>query len=77
MQRLADVLGCTVIACSEPEASLRGAAVFALERQGVTASPPPPGRLIRPRLRFSRQHLAARRQQEQLEKLLLGFAQKE
>ena len=73
MQRLADVLGSSVIACGEPEASLRGAVVFALEKQGVTAPPPPAGRLIRPRLQFTRQHLETRRQQEQLENVLRKF----
>ena len=33
-QRLADCLGRSLIACDEPETSLRGAAVFAAERLG-------------------------------------------
>ena len=74
LQLLADVLGSSVIACSEPEASLRGAAVFALEKLGVAAPSPSVGRLIQPRLRFSRQYFAARKRQQQLEKLACGFA---
>jgi len=70
IQRLADVLGCSLIVCSEPEASLRGAAVFALEKLGVIVPPPPAGRVIHPRLRFSRQYIVARRRQRQLEELL-------
>ena len=70
MQRLADVLGCSLIVCSEPEASLRGAAVYALEKLGVAVPPPPAGRAIHPRLRFSRQYIVARQRQQRLEELL-------
>ena len=70
MQRLADVLGRSLIVCSEPEASLRGAAVYALEKLGVAAPLPPAGRVIHPRLRFSRQHAAVRKRQRELEELL-------
>jgi gluconokinase len=77
MQRLADVLGRSLIVCSEPEASLRGAAVFALEKLGVTVPPPPAGRVIHPRLRFSRQHAVARERQRRLEEVLRGFTTNE
>jgi gluconokinase len=70
MQRLADVLGRSLIVCSEPEASLRGAAVYALEKLGVAVPPPPAGRVIHPRLRFTRQYIVARRRQQRLEELL-------
>lgn len=70
MQRLADVLGRSLVVCSEPEASLRGAAVFALEKLGVVVPPPPAGRTIHPRLQFTRLYIVARRQQERLEELL-------
>ena len=73
LQLLADVLGRNVIACSEPESSLRGAAVSALEKLGITPPPPPAGHLIRPRLRYSRQYMWARRRQEQLENVMHGF----
>jgi gluconokinase len=71
LQLLADVLGRSVIACSEPEASLRGAAVYALEKLGVTVPPPPAGRIVHPRRQFSRHYAVARRRQQQLEKLVL------
>jgi gluconokinase len=74
LQRLADVLGRSLIVCSEPEASLRGAAVFALEKLGVVVPPPFTGRTVRPRLQFSRQYIVARKQQQQLEELLGGFS---
>ncbi|HXI82521.1 MAG TPA: gluconokinase [Verrucomicrobiae bacterium] len=70
MQRLADVLGRSLIVCSEPEASLRGAAVFAFEKLGVTVPSPSAGRVIHPRLQFTRQYMMARRRQQRLEKLL-------
>ncbi len=70
MQRLADVLGHSLIVCSEPEASLRGAAVFALEKLGVTVPAPPTGREIHPRLEYTRQYIVARRRQQRLEELL-------
>ena len=73
LQLLADVMGRSLIACSEPEASLRGAAVYALERLGVTVPPPTAGRVIHPRLRFSRHYAIARRRQERLEKLVAGI----
>jgi gluconokinase len=48
MQLLADVLGRPVSACAEPEASLRGAAVFALEKLGAKLKPLPSGKTYRP-----------------------------
>jgi gluconokinase len=74
LQLLADVLGRPVIACSEPEASLRGAAVFVLEKLGVAVPLPSAGRVISPRLRFSRHYMVARRRQVELEKLANAFA---
>jgi gluconokinase len=73
LQLLADVLGRDVVACSEPESSLRGAAVSALEKLGVTVPLPPAGRLIHPRLRYLRQYIWARRRQQRLESLMSGF----
>ena len=77
MQRLADVLGRKLVVCSEPEASLRGAAVFALEKLGVTAPPPPAGRVIHPRSQYTRQYVATRQRQRRLEELLRCFAANE
>jgi gluconokinase len=49
LQLLANVLQHKLIVCSEPEASLRGAAVFALEKLGVKVPALPMRRMIRPR----------------------------
>jgi gluconokinase len=70
MQRLADVLGHSLVVCSEPEASLRGAAVFVLEKLDVVVPPPSTGRVILPRLQFTRQYIVARQRQRRLEELL-------
>jgi gluconokinase len=72
MQLLADVLGRPVEACAEPEASLRGAAVFALEKLGMKAPAPPLGRVYRARAALVRHYARGRRRQEQLEQLLLA-----
>ncbi|SDT88444.1 gluconokinase [Verrucomicrobium sp. GAS474] len=69
LQRLADVLGRPVRASVEPEASLRGAALFALERLGATPRPSKPGPLIRPRPAAARAHAAVRERQKELETL--------
>ena len=74
VQLLADVLGRAVTLCTEPEASLRGAAVFALEKLGVSVPPPPKGHTVQPRLRFSRHYVTARKWQEQLEKRIGGLS---
>jgi gluconokinase len=70
LQRLADVLGRPVYASSEPEASLRGAACFALGRIGIHPPPPKRGTAIRPRSASARAYAQARRAQMWLEKLL-------
>jgi len=67
LQRLADVLGRPVRAAKEPEASLRGAALFALERLGFAPARPAAGGLIHPRPAPARAHTAVRRRQERLE----------
>lgn len=48
LQRLANVLGRPVRPALEPEASLRGAAAFVLERLGTTVPPPPVGDPLEP-----------------------------
>jgi gluconokinase len=64
-QRLADCIGMPLIAAHEPETSLRGAAVFALERLGA-APAPVAGRSVRPRA----VHVAAyARQRKELARL--------
>jgi len=68
LQRLVDVLGRKVTVCTEPEASLRGAAVFALEKLGVEVPPLPAGRVLKPRRQLTALHAEARRRQAQLER---------
>jgi gluconokinase len=70
LQRLANVLGRPVYASSEPEASLRGAACFAMEKLGLKISAPKLGRAIRPDVKAARAYAEARGQQARLEKLL-------
>ena len=70
LQRLADVLGRPVYASTEPEASLRGAACFALEKIGIKPPLPKRGRAIHPRAASARAYAKARQSQIRLEKLL-------
>jgi gluconokinase len=72
MQRLADVLGRPVRACTEPEASLRGAAVHVTERLGHRAAPLRPGRIYRPRAAAADAYANARDAQIALERTLGG-----
>jgi len=48
LQILAEALGRNLETCADQEASLRGAAVHALENLGAKVPPPKPGRTIRP-----------------------------
>lgn len=70
VQRLADVLGHRVHPNHEPEASLRGAAIYALEKLGATIRNAPLEKVVRPRMRWAREHAAARSAQLALEALL-------
>lgn len=70
LQRLADVLGRPVYASSEPEASLRGAAVFAMEKIGLHPPAPKRGRAIHPRPSSARAYAKAREKQSRLEQIL-------
>jgi gluconokinase len=70
LQRLADVLGFPVYPNEEMEASIRGAAVYALEQLG---SKPPEPRLpkpIKPRASFARLYAQQRERQRKLEEAL-------
>ena len=72
LQRLADVLGRPVRPSLEPEASLRGAAVYALDRSGHGASSHEDirrltGRAVRPRTRYARLYARERERQQGLE----------
>jgi gluconokinase len=68
-QRLADVTGRTLVACDDPETSLRGAAVFALEGLGL-APAAIGGRTVRPRARWAAAYAAQRIRLAQLEATL-------
>jgi gluconokinase len=68
LQRLANVLGRTVYPSSEPEASLRGGALFALEHLGLTPKHPAPRSAVRPQPVPARAYARARQRQIELEK---------
>ncbi len=68
LQRLANVLGRTVYPSFEPEASLRGGALFALEQIGCRFTRPALGAAIRPKSIPARAYVLARQRQAQLEK---------
>ena len=70
LQRLANVLGRAVHTSSEPEASLRGAAVFALEQLGCRVAPLKLGRAIKPAAASARAYVQARQRQAQLERVM-------
>ena len=72
LQRLADVLGRSVRPCLEPEASLRGAAVYALEKTGVDPASLSDirqlaGPAVRPRAKFAALYQHERKRQQNLE----------
>ena len=67
LQRLANVMGRPVRASLEPEASLRGAAVFALERLGEKIGPPPLGGVIEPDAAAVARYAEFRRRQSVLD----------
>ncbi len=78
LQRLADVLGREVHASREPEASLRGAAVYALERIGVIiegddTNEPSTAQSVRPRAKIARAYAGQRSRQQRLEKTMANF----
>ena len=70
LQILADSLGRDVQVCADREASLRGAAVYALERLGKIVPPPKPGKIIRHDRTNGAKARDARARQNQLEGLL-------
>ena len=67
LQRLANVLGRPVLAAGEREASLRGAAIFALERLGRVVPPPPLGELLEPDAVAVARYAEFRRDQAELD----------
>jgi gluconokinase len=72
MQRLADVLGRPLRACAEPEASLRGAAVYVAERLGCRIKQLRAGKLYRPRQARAAAFAKARAAQIELERTMDG-----
>ncbi len=70
MRRLASILGETIYANFEQEASLRGAAVFALEKLGIEPASPQVSDPIEPNQEVHARYVAERRRQERLENLL-------
>ncbi len=67
MQRLADVLGQTIYPNDEMEASIRGAAIFALEKLGVAVPDAAFGRAVKPRAKYAKLYAAEREKQKKLE----------
>jgi len=70
LQRLADVLNQPLFPNPEPEASIRGAAVFAMERLKMPVAPLPETRVLLPRAEFAHRYAEARASQTKLERLL-------
>lgn len=70
LQRLADVMGRPLHPNEEPEASLRGAAAFALERLGRPSPAQGLASPIRPRPRYACEYAADRKRQVALERVL-------
>ena len=68
-QRLADVTGRTLVACDEPETSLRGAAVLAIERLGGKPAAIG-GTVMRPRARWAKAYAHERKRLAELERAL-------
>lgn len=76
LQILADSLGRDLIPTVDQEASIRGAAVYALEQLGYKIPPPQFGRAIRHRRGVAAESREARRRQRDLEKLFQKTEQK-
>jgi gluconokinase len=72
IQIMADALARPVAVSGVPEASLRGAAVLALERAGQEAAEAPIDRVVEPRPERADAYRAAREEQQRLYDLLYG-----
>ncbi len=70
LQRLADILNQPLHPNPEPEASIRGAAVFAMEKLGMPIEPLPVLAPLRPRKAIAQRYEEARVRQVALERLL-------
>jgi gluconokinase len=73
MQRLADVLNQSIYANPEPEASIRGAAVFAIEKLGRQPKPLKLPRPFPPRKKYAALYAQERTRQINLEDLFTQF----
>lgn len=71
-QIVADALGRPIVASGVKEASLRGAAVLALERLGEPVPAAPLGRRFEPRSEHAAAYLAARERQRELYRVATG-----
>ena len=67
LQRLADVMGRPVYPNDEPEASIRGAAIYALEKLGVAVRPFAQSQPARPQARHAKAYAEERARQRELE----------
>jgi gluconokinase len=70
IQRLSDVLGQPLYPNDEMEASIRGAAIYALEKLGFPIPELKLGKPIKPRTTFAKQFAERRERQRKLEALL-------
>jgi gluconokinase len=70
LQRLADVLGHTIHPNDEMEASIRGAAILALEKLGFPAPAASLGSSVKPRAKYAKLYAAERERERALESQL-------
>jgi len=70
LQRLADILDHPLYANPEPEASIRGAVVFAMEKLGIPVEPLPQTLPLHPRREIAERYREARLAQTKLEQML-------
>ncbi|RFC43502.1 MAG: gluconokinase [Verrucomicrobia bacterium] len=73
LQRLADILDQPLYANPEPEASIRGAAVYAMEKLGMPIQALPETAPLLPRKEIASRYREARAAQTNLEALLRGY----
>ena len=74
---LADSIGHDVEISRVAEASLRGAAIFALEQQGIRPRPLPAGKFVKHDRALARLHAERRAKQEALERRLTSDVKRE
>lgn len=69
---LADALGHDIVVSPEPEASLRGAAMYTLRQLGFAPKQIAGGKMVRHNVALAKQHRARREKQNAFEQLLAG-----